>query len=78
MQPVLEVVGVQESRVGAPRKGAAVVAQHQGTADGRRNAAGAPADVQRLTVVAHGHQAAIAGHPSKRFRGNARPVLQGG
>jgi hypothetical protein len=44
-------------------------------ADGGGNAAGTPADVQRLAVVAHGEQAAIARYPSQRFRGNARGPL---
>jgi hypothetical protein len=69
VQPMLHVVGVQEARVGAPREGAAAVAQHQGATEGGWNAAGTPADVQRLPVVLDCHQAAVAGHPAKRFRG---------
>ena len=40
----------------------------EGAADGRRDAAGAPADVQPLAVVADADQRAIAGHPAHRFR----------
>ena len=44
VQPVLDVVAVQESVVGAPGEGATAVAQEEGAANGRRNGAGAPAD----------------------------------
>ena len=41
---------------------------------------GTAADVQRLPILTYGvtdrHQAAIAGYPPKRFRGNARAILQ--
>ena len=43
LQPVLDVVAVQESVVGAAGEGATVVAQEEGVANGRRNGAGAPA-----------------------------------
>jgi hypothetical protein len=63
------VVAVQESPVQAPGEGAAAVAHHQGPADGRRNAAAAPADVQTLPASTHGQQSAITGHAAQRFRG---------
>ena len=78
VQPVLHVVRMKEGRVGAPGEGTAAVTQHQRPADGRRNGAGAAADVQCLPVSACGDQAAIAGHPPERFRGNARAILEGG
>ncbi len=64
--------------MGAPGEGAAAVTQHQGAADGGGNTAGAAADVQCLPISTCGHEAAIAGHSSQRFRGNAGAILQGG
>ena len=46
MEPVAQVVAVQEARVGTARKAAASVAQQQGAANGGWNLAAAAADVQ--------------------------------
>jgi len=69
VQPVLDVMPVKEGRVRAPGEGTPPVPQHRSAANGRRNAAGAAADVHRLPVAACGQEGAVAGHPPQRFRG---------
>jgi len=72
VEPVAQVVAVQETRVGAARKAAASVAQRQGATNGGWNLAAAAADTQLVgaaSVARHGHQAAVAGDAAKRFRG---------
>ncbi len=67
---------VQEPGVGASGEGAAVIAKHQSTSDGRGNGARTPADVQRLPVVAHSDNATVTRDPAERFRGHVRPILK--
>ena len=79
VQPVLDVVAVQEAVVGAAGEGTAAVAQDEGTPNRGWNRARAPANghVCSSLVVADGHDAAITGHTAKRFRGKRCSIVQG-
>jgi hypothetical protein len=76
---VLDVVAMQEMVVGAAGEGAAAVAQDEGAPNGGWNRARAPANghVGSSLVVADGHDAAITGHTTKRFRGKRCSIVQG-
>ena len=78
VQPVLNVVAVQEARVRAAREATATVAQGQRAPYRGRNRTRAAADVQFDAVPCRGHHATIAGDAAKRFRGNASPIVQTG
>jgi hypothetical protein len=75
--------------VQAAGEAAAAIPHPQGAADGGGDGAGAAADVEDAGGAgragagvgggcARGHQGGVAGDAAKRFRGNARAVVQGG
>jgi len=79
VQPVPDVMAMQEAGVGATGEAATMVAELQGPANGGRNGSGAAADGHRRGVVTgRGHQGAIAGDAPERFRGKRGSVFQGG
>jgi hypothetical protein len=77
---VLEVVGVEEADVRAGGEGAAAVAEGESAAEGGGDGARAAAEIEPGAGggVMDGEDAAVAGQPAKRLRGDARAVVQGG
>jgi len=78
MQPVLDVVSVDESLVGAPWEPAPLVSNPERSTNRRRNRARAAPDVQNRALVIDNrrHHPAITRHASQRLRGNVRSVFE--
>jgi hypothetical protein len=77
VRPVAEMMPLAEGEA-APREAAAPVPMVERAPQGGGNRPGPRPDLHQasLLVVAHHHPAGVAGQALRRFRGNARPVLE--
>src|SRR5262245_59608131 len=77
VRPVLHVMRIGVTSVGATGEAAAAIAGIECASQGRRNAARLAADVERLTLVVlqNHHGTAVASEAACSFRGNARAIL---
>src|ERR1044071_4495280 len=72
-------MAVEKTLVGAAGEAAAAIAEAQRPANGGRDRARAPSDVERpaALIEQRGHDPSVAGDAAERFRRNARAVVQG-
>ena len=78
VDPVADMVRMNEAAVRAHREAAAAIAQPESASNRRRHGARLAPDVQHRAafVRRHRNQRAVATHPAERLRGNARAVVE--